>query len=103
MREDNDEPILNPKGVDEYVAPKDETATSFQEFHNEMRKYRRRVFVRKDDKPHVPHVNEGRKFRAPDKKTQRMVKRARVAAMKAAGHLKGDNRPVRFVPNEVAK
>jgi hypothetical protein len=55
----------------------------FQEFHNEMRKYRRRVFIRKDWDGHTPIVREPASGEVKGKAAKRAAKRARVAELKA--------------------
>lgn len=65
---------------------------TFREWSNYWRQFTRRCFIRK----------EGGTYRSDrshlGKKLTRAIKRAKVRAMKDAGHFKGDNRPVPFRP-----
>lgn len=61
--------------------PKPEQAQTFREFHNEMRRYRRRVFVR-EDQGRKPIVNAP-SDRPKGKKAIKAAKRARVAELKS--------------------
>lgn len=69
----------------------DHQATSFRDFHDNMRKYRRRVFVQKDT-PRGPVTRAVPKLKG--KALRRAVKRAKVAGLKDGGHERGDNRKV---------
>ena len=73
----------------------DHEPESFRDFHDNMRKYRRRVFVRKDRgaaQRTTPKVK--------GKGVKRAMKRAKVAILKEGGHAKGDNRKVIWRPTE---
>jgi hypothetical protein len=75
--------------VDPNLPNPDHEPESFQDFHNEMRKYRRRVFVRKETGT-VTRTAPKLKGKA----LKRAVKKMKVAALKDGGHGKGDNRKV---------
>jgi hypothetical protein len=73
----------------------DPNKSDHQKFHDEMRLRCRQstglAFSGRIYRRPMPKLYKG-------KKMVRAVKRAKVAAMKEAGHFKGDNRPVVFEP-----
>lgn len=68
----------------------DHQPESFRDFHDEMRKYRRRVFVRKEQKGTVKRQQPKVKGKA----LRKAMKRNKVAILKEGGHERGDNRKV---------
>ena len=78
-----------------YQSPKPEEATSFREFHNEMRKYRRRVMVAKDAPPITGYVRSKSDLEKQfsGKKGRRALKRLKTQQRQSVGHFKGDDRP----------
>lgn len=62
-----------------------EEKNEFQEYHDNMRRYRRRAFVNPDrNKDHTTYVRPKRDGEVKGKKNKRAAKRARVREMKAA-------------------
>ena len=61
---------------------------TFRQWHNYWRQFLRRAFMFHKGSQYISQTR-----RHDGKKASRKAKRINVAAMKAAGHLRGDNRP----------